>query len=181
MKLIISQQAWRHVFDFQFHLAPICKGRLRGVYINRNQTYQSIYNMTVITVFLLLIFLTSCDLSSPEDIDEAEIKEILSDIETAFIFDDQDGIMQHYHPEFLHGNNSLSSEYIIWEIRRNHYETMMINDIEIELNNQFATVDFTLTFDDETTQEPSTQHGDMSYLYREYDDWKICGNNFILP
>ena len=73
--------------------------------------------MRFIFIFLLVVsFLSSCDLSSPEDGDKAEIKEILNDIETAFIFDDQDGIMQHYHPEFLHNNSSFSSEYIVWEI-----------------------------------------------------------------
>lgn len=30
-------QIWDYVFDFQFHLAPICKGRLRGVDSNKDQ------------------------------------------------------------------------------------------------------------------------------------------------
>lgn len=30
-------QVWNYVFDFQFRLAPIKKGRLRVVYSNKNQ------------------------------------------------------------------------------------------------------------------------------------------------
>jgi len=29
-------QAWNYVLDFQFRLAPLWKGRFRGVYSNKN-------------------------------------------------------------------------------------------------------------------------------------------------
>ncbi len=134
-------------------------------------------------IFILIIgsVIVSCDLSSPEEVDTAEIEEILQDIQNAFIYEDETVIMSFYHPEFLHGTDTYNAEQIIWESRLNEYDLMSIAEIEIELNDNFATVYFTLTFDAQTTQEPSTEHGDMSDFYREYDDWKICGNNFTQP
>jgi len=131
--------------------------------------------------FILIFACVSCDLSSPEEVDNAEIEEILRDIENAFIYYDLSAIMQHYHPGFLHGTNSYNFEQVIWEIRMNEFDLISIENIEIDLNDSFAVVAFTLIFDDLTTQEPSAEHGDLSYFYREYDDWKICGNNFTEP
>jgi len=131
--------------------------------------------------FVIASIIVSCDLSDPEDVDKAEIEDILNDIVISYTFLDLEGIMGNYHPDFLHGADSYNSEQIIWEIRQNEYDVMSIADIYIELNDNFATAFFTLTFDEQTTQEPSTEFGDMSYFYREYDDWKICGKNFTQP
>lgn len=137
--------------------------------------------MKYLLLFLILFSITACDISSPQELDEAEIKDILRALETAFTFQEPETIMQHYHPEFLHGTNSYSAQQIIWEIRLNDHDLMKIENIEIDLNERFATAQFFLTFDDQTTNEPSAEYGDMSYFYREYDQWKLCGDNFILP
>ncbi len=131
--------------------------------------------------FVIASIIVSCDLSDPEDVDKAEIEDILNDIVISYTFLDLEGIMENYHLDFLHGSDSFNAEQIIWEIRQNEYDVMSITDIDIELNDNFATAFFTLTFDEQTTQEPSAEFGDMSYFYREYDDWKICGNNFTQP
>lgn len=128
--------------------------------------------------WMICLLFVSCDLSSPEEVDNAEIEDIFTSIESAFIFADLDKIMDYYHPEFLHGTDTYNFERIIWEIRLNDYEVLEISDIDIDLNDEFAVVSFTMQLGDITSLEPSAEFGDISYFYREYGEWKICGNNF---
>ncbi len=62
--IIMLSQYWNNVFDFQFRLAPlwsattnltthewfreVVKGRLRGVYLKKNQIRQNIHNLELV-------------------------------------------------------------------------------------------------------------------------------------
>lgn len=131
-------------------------------------------------LFLLLIsvVIISCDLSSPEDVNKSEIKNIFDEIKTVFNFNDLDAIMQNYHPEFKHNTNDWAFEEIVWNIRLNDYDVIDFSDLQIDLHGDYATVYFTMYLDAEAFQEPSTENGDISYFYWDTNRWYLCGNEF---
>ena len=131
-------------------------------------------------LILVFIFLIACsDTSSPEDVAEAQILEILDTIIACFPFD-LEGIMQNYHPDFLHNGDDYDFEVIIWEIRINHYNEIDFTDIDIVPDGDFATASFIMTLDEDVFNEPD-DHGDVSHFYRDFDGWKICGKDFLEP
>ena len=128
----------------------------------------------------MFLFLTSCDTTSSEELDKNEIIDILDSIQSNFIMDDIDGIMQYYHQDFYHNGDSYNWEITIWEVRLNDYNDLIFEDIEIELNGNYATANFLMYLNDTITEEPSDVNGDISYFYRDLDGWKLCGNFFIV-
>ena len=128
----------------------------------------------------IFLFSTSCDTTSPEELDKNEIIDILDSIQSNFIMNDIDGIMQYYHQDFYHNGDSYNWEITIWEVRLNDYNDLIFEDIEIELNGNYATANFLMSLDDTITEEPSDVNGDISYFYRDLDGWKLCGNFFIV-
>ncbi len=131
----------------------------------------------LIPILLLSVFLFSCDVSSPEDADKAEILGVLDAIKDSFNQIDLDGIMQNYHPDFLHNTDNFTFEENVWQERINQYFLIDFLDIEIELHDNFSTVSFIMKLDEDVFNEP-VDHGDVSYFYREFEGWKICGNEF---
>ena len=131
----------------------------------------------LIPILLFTALLFSCDVSSPKEADKAEILDILDSIKDSFNQVDLDGIMQHYHPDFLHNTDNYIFEEIVWQERLNQYSLLDFEDIEIALNSDFATASFTMKLDEDVFDEPE-DHGDVSFFYREFEGWKICGNEF---
>ena len=117
---------------------------------------------------LIFLFSTSCDTTSSEELDKNEIIDILDSIQSNFNMDDIDGIMQYYHLDFNHNGDSFDWERTIWEIRLNDYGDLIFEDIEINLNGNYATAYFLMHLDENTTEEPSDENGDISYFYYEY-------------
>jgi len=68
MKNIIQalNQVWNYLFDFQFRLAPLWKGRSRGVYLFENQLRQ---NFLYVTLIGLILFTLSCSLDRTNPLD----------------------------------------------------------------------------------------------------------------
>jgi hypothetical protein len=133
----------------------------------------------LIPILFLAVLLFSCDVSSPEDADKAEILDILDAIKVSFNQFDLDGIMENYHPDFLHNTDNYIFEENVWQERIAQYYLIDFLDIEIELHYNFATVSFTMKLDEDIFNEPE-DHGDVSYFYREFEGWKICGNEFSI-
>ena len=134
----------------------------------------------LIPILLLAVLLFSCDVSSPEKADKAEILDILDSIKDSFNQVDMPGIMQNYHPDFLHNTDNYIFEEIVWEDRLSQYSLIDFLDIDIDLHDNFATVSFIMKLDEDVFNEPE-DHGDISYFYREFNGWKICGNEFSAP
>ncbi|MCF7793637.1 MAG: nuclear transport factor 2 family protein [Candidatus Cloacimonetes bacterium] len=134
-----------------------------------------LYIVFLITIFL---FLSSCDLSSPSDVDKTQIKNIFDEIKTGFNFNDLNKIMSQYHPDFIHNSNDWDDEEIIWQIRLNDFDSFDFSALEFDFSGDFATVSFTMQLGDETSSEPSVEYGDLSYFYKSFDGWMICGNEF---
>ncbi len=129
---------------------------------------------------LILLFSTSCDTTSPEELDKNAIIDILDSIQLNFNMDNIDGIMQYYHQLFLHNGDDFDFERIRWVIRLNDYDDLTFDNIEINLNGNYATANFLMHLDATITDEPSEENGDISYFYRELGSWKLCGKYFVV-
>jgi len=137
--------------------------------------------MKYLTFLSLCILISSCSgFSSSEDINEAEIIEMLEDIRIAFNLADIDQIMSHYHSEYFHNGDLYEDEIIRWESRLNNYVELDITGIDIDLDDGFAIAYFTLilrTSDNtESWSEPSDENGDISYLIFNSNTWEVYGN-----
>ena len=130
-------------------------------------------------IFVVALLLSSCETSSPKEIAKAEIEEVFEQIRTAYNFGELSGIMENFHPNFLHNSDDFHAEEIIWEVRLNQYPTLDFGELEIDLHNDFATVEFTLFLDGIEFTEPSSENGDLSYFYSSYNGWILCGNEFM--
>ena len=138
--------------------------------------------MKNILLSVLIILCISCsENTSPKNVDEYLITSILEDIETDFNFGFIEEIMNHYHPNFLHNENNFADEYVIWEIRLFEYYEIEFYEIEISINDNFATAEFVMKLSSgeefDIFNEPD-DNGDISCFYYDLDEWKICGNNF---
>ena len=134
----------------------------------------------LILLALIILFSTSCDTTSPEELDKNEIIDIMDSIQSNFNFGDLDGIMQYYHLDFNHNGVSFDWERTIWEIRLNDHDDLIFENIEVELNGNYATASFLMYLDETASQEPSDINGDISYFYRELGSWKLCGKEFVV-
>lgn len=134
----------------------------------------------------ILLFSTSCDTTSPEDLDKNEIIDILDSIQLNFNMHlDPDDIMQYYHQNFNHNGDDFEWERdVIWFSRLNDYDDLIFENIEINLNGNYATVNFLMHLVYEEmltiTNEPSDDNGDISFFYRELGSWKLCGKDFVV-
>lgn len=129
-------------------------------------------------IMLILFFSISCDTTSPEELDKNAILDILDSIQSNFQFYDLDGIMQYYHQYFLHNEDGYDWERVIWEIRIADYDELNFENIEIELNGNYATASFLMHLDEITTDKPSDENGDISYFFYDFESWKLCGKDF---
>ena len=134
----------------------------------------------LILLVSILLFSTSCKTTSPEELDKNAIIDILDSIQSNFNFGDLDGIMQYYHQDFNHNGDNFDFERIRWEIRLNEYDELHFENIEINLNGDYATASFVMHLDETITQEPSDDNGDISYFYYEFGSWKLCGEDFVV-
>ena len=138
----------------------------------------------IILLSFILLFSTSCETTSPEELDKNEIIDILDSIQSNFNMNDLDGIMQYYHQYFHHNGDDFEWERTIWELRLNDYNNLIFEDseenpIEIIVNGDFATASFIMYLDETITDEPSDDNGDISFFYYEHGNWKLCGEDFF--
>ncbi|MCD4820181.1 MAG: hypothetical protein K8S23_15980 [Candidatus Cloacimonetes bacterium] len=134
--------------------------------------------------FSLLLLLISCsDLTSTEDLDKSRLNDIFDTIKTGFYENDSDLIMKTYHQDFLHNENDFNAEKLIWGIRVVNYDQIAIENLEFSIHENWASANFRLifTYNDEETvfDEPSEELGDLSYFYKEFDTWFVCGKDFF--
>ncbi|MCF7858730.1 MAG: hypothetical protein K9N07_05325 [Candidatus Cloacimonetes bacterium] len=134
-----------------------------------------IYKISFILIVLMFI---SCETTSPDELDDNEIRHILDSIQINFSYNDIDSIMQYYDPLFMHNGNDFDWEQNIWIIRINDYDVLSFENIEIIIEGDFATAYFTMSLNDLVTEEPSEENGDISYFYRQFGGWKLCGRDF---
>lgn len=132
----------------------------------------------LIPLLMLFLISISCDTSSPEELDKNDILDIFDSIQLSFNIDDLDGIMQNFHQDFFHDGDFNWERDVIWVSRLADYNVLLFEDIEINLNGNYATVSFLMNLDSITFEEPSEDNGDISYFYYDLGSWKVCGEGF---
>lgn len=132
-----------------------------------------------ILVFLITFSLVSCvGYSTQSEVDEQEIRDILTQIKSAFNLGNIEEILSFYHPEFRHEDDDYDDEEIVWEIRLIDYYAIDFSQIEIDLDYDRAVASFILQLDEEEFSEPEN-FGDISYFYFTSSGWQIVGKDFI--
>lgn len=130
-------------------------------------------------LLILAILIGSCDISSPQSADQQEIRDLFYQIGKAFNWADITAIMEHIHPDFRHQGMYKWQIRNVWLDRMARYSLMETNITHIEINGDFATVHFDLTFTSATENvsylEPD-DNGDLSYLYYDNGRWQVWGD-----
>jgi hypothetical protein len=129
---------------------------------------------------LIFLFLTSCDLSKPEDVNKAEIEQILDQMKVDFRQLDLDGIMSYYRSDYLHSGSGLNAERTKWQTRMNTFSSFDFVNLSYDINEDSAVVSGTskwiTTMQVLESSEPQ-DNGDFSYFLKENGIWKIYGNH----
>jgi hypothetical protein len=127
---------------------------------------------------LVIIALCACDTHS-EILDEEEIRNIIYDISYDFSWNDINGIMEYVHKDFRHNGMYRDELRLLWNERRNRYQLLSCDISQIYIDNEYATVFMTMTYQSATEtvsfSEPDT-FGDASYYYFDQGRWHIYGN-----
>ena len=127
---------------------------------------------------LVIIALCACDTHS-EILDEEEIRNIIYDISYDFSWNDINGIMEYVHKDFRHNGMYRDELRLLWNERRNRYQLLSCDISQIYIDNEYATVFMTMTYQSATEtvsfSEPDT-FGDASYYYFDQGKWQIYGN-----
>ena len=131
-----------------------------------------------ILLLLVIIALCACDTHS-EILDEEEIRNIIYDISYDFSWNDINGIMEYVHKDFRHNGMYRDELRLLWNERRNRYQLLSCDISQIYIDNEYAIVFMTMTYQSATEtvslSEPDT-FGDASYYYFDQGRWQIYGN-----
>jgi hypothetical protein len=137
------------------------------------------------TFFILLaavFLLTGCPHATSADYDESRINSILYDVETAFNNHDIDALMLPFYYNYLHNGMVLWEVREVWLDRMSTYQLMDLQNINITVVDDKATVTFTMKLQNSTetiyTEEPAS-NGDLSYFFYDGSDWYVCGNQLL--
>jgi len=139
-----------------------------------------------ILLLLLAVTLVSCDVSSPKEVAESEIRNILDDLELRFPSSNNDNdldiIMSHYDDDYLHSGSTKSDERERWYILLIDYLELTIEDLEIDvIDNYDAHVMFRMIFSSsDASLEVDVPEDENNLYYFELDSvdshWRIIGN-----
>ena len=138
------------------------------------------------TVMILLAvsisgIISSCNLlTDKDDADKMLINYLFDDVEDAVSKYSPYEITKLLHKDFLHNGNFHKEQTYVWEERLLQFYSLSIENRNIKINDLFAKVSFTMVLrgEDETiiSEEPSSEFGDMSYLFKEDGKWYLYGN-----
>jgi hypothetical protein len=134
----------------------------------------------VFPLLVLILVLSGCDLSSPEEASIGEIENAFATMELAYDLHHIEDFMVFYDEDFLHNGDDIDNARLDWEIRFNDYQGMELSEINIELDGDRATVSLVRKFINNGAvqieyNEPE-DNGDMSYWQLRGNDWLIMGN-----
>jgi hypothetical protein len=135
--------------------------------------------LIIVCTMTLLMFCISCDLSKPEDVNKAQIEQILEQMKVDFRQLDLQAVMSVYSPNYYHNGTGLSAEGAKWQQRMNQYSSFDFINLNYDINDDTAVVSgFAKWYTEsevETTAEPA-DNGDFSYFIKEQGIWRIYGN-----
>lgn len=134
-----------------------------------------------VIIFVSLLLLPACSkLTDKETSTIMTIQHLLDDIEEAFGQYKPGDIIELLHYNFLHNGRDKKEQGYIWVERSLSYHSLSIENRDIVVKGEFATVYFRMTMrsaDDKiVTDEPSKEYGDLSYLIKDDGKWYLYGN-----
>jgi hypothetical protein len=139
----------------------------------------------LLIIFVLpvcLFLLTGCPHATDPSYDEHRINTILYDVKKAFNDHDIDALMLPFSSAYLHSGIALWEVREVWLDRMSSYLLMDLQNINITVDDDKATVSFTMKLQNPTetvyTEEPTT-HGDLSYFRYDGSDWQVYGNQLL--
>jgi hypothetical protein len=145
----------------------------------------TVYKSIFVVFFAISCFL-SCSFSKSDDVDRAQIADVLKRIEQSFNnWDHVNNIMSHYHPDFLHNGATHNAEEFVWRERKINFIQMQIEVISIEIyDHDFALARLRVYYFDRDHRygpfiEPE-HFGDMSYFFHDQVRWWIYGNRELI-
>ncbi len=133
-----------------------------------------------VILFLIVCLLISCtsDLSKTE-IAQANINDVMLRIEDAFNEMNINDIMKYYDEDYYHKGYNKFNQKFVWEDRMADYNYCSFENISIDVNGDFATVQFTMRLTSPSSEElffEPNDHGDLSYFRKINGVWKVYGN-----
>lgn len=140
-------------------------------------------NIKFYFIALITMMLISCaNTTSPNEIMEYEINDILQDVATDFNFAQLDSLMTNFLPSFSHKDRDFDEEKQFWQDLIYQYNEVSIDNISInKISNDRLVASFDIKFKNASTtqiyNEPSGEFGDLSYFARENGEWKIIGKD----
>jgi hypothetical protein len=136
----------------------------------------------ILALAALGLLLASCDLTSPEEVAQNEIRDIIYDLSSNFNWKLVDGIMDHAHPDYLHDGMQSFGLRQLWLDRMSQYDLLDCEIQEVEVDGDFALVRMRMTFTSATGElvldEPQDS-GDASYFYNGGNGWRLYGNQLL--
>lgn len=136
----------------------------------------------IISFLAVALLLLSCDVSSPKDVAESEIRDQLDAIKTAFNLGDLDGIMARYHLEYYDDGDDYAAVELRWQLRLIEYDSLSFDDIAMNIDHPSAYVSGTMTLSagngdplvmllpDDTTE--------LTWWQNFNGTWKILGRQY---
>lgn len=140
-----------------------------------------IQKSTPLFLLCLLILLFSCsEVTGPEEAARIQINNLLNEIEDAVLLYEPETVIDMLHYDFLHNGRDKYDQTLIWYQRILTFNTMYLQNREIQVDDHYAEASFEMTLIgvDTTlvTQEPSQEFGDISFFVREGGKWQLYGN-----
>ncbi|PKN76173.1 MAG: hypothetical protein CVU49_02055 [Candidatus Cloacimonetes bacterium HGW-Cloacimonetes-2] len=134
-------------------------------------------------LLILLLLLTACGVTEPEDNAQTEIRSILDDIAYAASFTkDINVIMQNVDNDYLHNGMNSWSLRNLWQDRLARYALLEISNIIFYINGDYARISMRMEFIDPEggliLEEP-LDSGDISYFAYNGQRWVICGKDRV--
>ncbi len=138
-------------------------------------------NMKVLRILLLpfLLLLAACGISSPEQIGEREIEDILYEISQHYNRGDVNGIMAHTSIDYRHDGMQRMQLRQLWLDRMGRYPLLEISEVKVAFSGDYATASFRMSLissEGTVVSEEPEDNGDLSYFYHDGVAWKLHGN-----
>jgi hypothetical protein len=126
------------------------------------------------------ILLVSCFDTNSNNTDEAQISDILYEMQVAYNTNDFDKFMSFVQNDYFHNNMLAWNLRELWLTRKAEYPLITIDNISVSVDDRLAIATFRMTFESANQTlvllAPSPA-GEISYFRYNGDRWLIFGNH----
>ncbi len=143
------------------------------------KAWQSLKNK-ILLILLSILLLAGCrDLSTKSEVAESDITDILDKLKISFRNDEISDFMDCFFSDYLHNGDTTENLEIVWSSRMINYNELEFNDVEVDIQDEYAVAYFTMKLTAEnssiTFDEPYDE-GLLSFFHKSGGVWKLHGN-----